>query len=88
MLLIACPYCGPRPHVEFDYGGDATVRRPDPATVTDEAWDAYIFLRDNPKGPHLELWQHASGCRAFIAVRRDTVTHEITATAPVGPTTP
>ena len=27
-MLIPCPFCGPREHAEFAYGGDATVRRP------------------------------------------------------------
>src|SRR5689334_7096065 len=54
MLLIPCPYGGPRDHAEFTYGGDATVRRPEPATASAGAWAAYIYLRDNPKGPRLE----------------------------------
>ena len=83
MLLIPCPWCGPRDHVEFVYGGDAAARRPaDPAAMTDEAWNAYIYLRDNPCGPHRELWQHHAGCRRWIAVLRDTKTHEINATDP------
>jgi heterotetrameric sarcosine oxidase delta subunit len=81
MLLIICPYCGPRDQVEFSYGGDATVTRPDPTIVSDEDWAAYMYLRDNPKGPHLEFWQHHAGCRAWIKVLRDTLTHEITGTA-------
>src|SRR5690348_859280 len=28
MMLIPCPWCGPRNQIEFAYGGDATVRRP------------------------------------------------------------
>lgn len=77
MLLIRCPYCGPRPETEFVYGGDATVARPDPATATDEEWAEYIYLRDNPKGPHRELWFHSAGCHSWIEVERDTVTHAI-----------
>jgi heterotetrameric sarcosine oxidase delta subunit len=53
MLLIPCPFCGPRDHVEFSYGGDATLTRPE-AAAPDAAWIDYIYLRDNPKGPHLE----------------------------------
>jgi methylglutamate dehydrogenase subunit B len=30
MLLIPCPWCGPRNQIEFTYGGDASVRRPAP----------------------------------------------------------
>jgi heterotetrameric sarcosine oxidase delta subunit len=81
MMLITCPYCGPRGHTEFTYGGDAAVKRPDPATVSDADWAAYVYLRDNPKGPHVELWQHHAGCRAWIKVARDTLTHEIKGTA-------
>ena len=25
MLLIPCPWCGPRPQTDFTYGGDGTV---------------------------------------------------------------
>ena len=28
MLLIACPYCGERPEIEFTYGGEAHLARP------------------------------------------------------------
>jgi len=29
MLLIPCPWCGPRSQIEFTYGGDATDMEPD-----------------------------------------------------------
>ncbi|MBY0437950.1 MAG: sarcosine oxidase subunit delta [Burkholderiales bacterium] len=78
MLLIACPYCGPRDQVEYSYGGDANVRRPaDPSASTDAEWSAYLNERGNPAGEHDELWQHAMGCRRWIAVRRNTLTHEV-----------
>ena len=77
MILIACPHCGPRAHIEFTYGGDATVVRPDPASASSKEWLDHIYLRDNPRGPHLEWWQHSSGCRAWIKVRRDTASHEV-----------
>jgi heterotetrameric sarcosine oxidase delta subunit len=76
MLIINCPHCGPRDHTEFSYGGDATVKRPaDGASV--ETWFEYVYLRDNPRGPHKELWQHVQGCRAWLEVTRDTLTHAI-----------
>ena len=28
MLLITCPYCGPRPEIEFRCGGEAHIARP------------------------------------------------------------
>ena len=77
MLLIPCPWCGPRAQTEFTYIGDATVDRPDPATASDDDWLAHIYLRDNPKGMHDELWHHAGGCRRHLKVRRDTTTHAI-----------
>ena len=80
MLLIPCPYCGPRDYTEFTYGGDANVRRPaDPDALTDEQWAQYVYLRDNPRGLHDELWQHSAGCRRWIAVRRNTYTHDVIA---------
>jgi len=77
MLIIECPYCGPRVQVEFTYGG-ADLPRPAPDAPTD-AWFAYVYLRDNPKGPHAELWQHSAGCRTWLRVRRDTRTHDVLA---------
>lgn len=83
MLLIRCPWCGERDHLEFTYGGDGTVRRPDPEAPL-AAWHDYVYLRDNPKGPHVELWQHTAGCRQWIQVARDTVSHAIAETGPAG----
>ncbi len=83
MLLIDCPHCGPRDETEFTYGGDATVTRPDPARADTAAWHAYVYERDNPKGPHAELWYHGVACRRWLRVTRDTATHTIIAVAPV-----
>ena len=78
MLLIRCPWCGPRDHTEFVYGGDATAKRPaDPLVTSDEEWFAYIYLRDNPKGPHTEYWQHVLGCRRWFKLTRNTATNEL-----------
>ncbi len=76
MLIIRCPICGPRDHTEFVYEGDATVVYPE-LDAAPEAWCEAVFLRTNPKGPHLELWHHTQGCRSVLIVERDTVTHEI-----------
>jgi sarcosine oxidase subunit delta len=82
MIRISCPYCGLRDHAEFTYIGDATKVRPPIGTeAADRApWHDYVYLRDNPRGPHLELWQHSNGCRAFVKVLRDTYSHEVLAT--------
>ncbi|MFF4573958.1 sarcosine oxidase subunit delta family protein [Streptomyces sp. NPDC001410] len=80
MLLIPCPWCGPRDEAEFHYGGQAHVPYPeDPAALTDEEWARYLFFRDNPKGPFAERWSHAAGCRRWFNAVRDTATNEILA---------
>lgn len=85
MLLIACPWCGPRAEIEFRYGGEAGIVRPaDPAAADDAAWAGYLFMRANPKGALRERWQHEAGCRRWMIVERDTVTHRIAAVAPIG----
>jgi methylglutamate dehydrogenase subunit B len=80
MLLIPCPWCGPRNQVEFTYGGDATAKRPSPDAPA-ETWFEFVYLRANPRGPHEELWHHGSGCRQWFKVLRDTRTHDIIASA-------
>ena len=78
MLLISCPWCGPRDEVEFRYGGQAHIAYPaDPRALEDAAWAEFVFMRDNPKGPFRERWRHSSGCRRWFNVERDTVTNRI-----------
>ena len=85
MMLIPCPWCGPRPETEFTYGEDAVPVRPaDPAAVSDQEWTDYVYFRENPKGLHKELWFHGAGCHHWFVVERDTVTHEIVAAYPPG----
>jgi len=85
VLLIPCPYCGPRPEIEFRCGGEAHITRPkDPAKVDDAAWGDYLFLRTNPKGVHAERWVHTHGCRRWFNALRDTLSERILATYAVG----
>ena len=77
MLIIDCPFCGPRDHSEFSYGEDASISYPDVDNLDLEAWYEAVFERENPRGPHLEKWHHQQGCRMWLVVERDTVTHEI-----------
>ncbi len=65
------------------YGGDAGVVRP-ADDASEAAWFDYVYLRDNPSGPHLELWLHSAGCRSWFKVRRDTRTHDILASSRLG----
>lgn len=77
MLRIPCPVCGVRDETEFVYREDASVRRPEPSEMDPTAWHDAVFLRDNPRGRHLEYWHHVHGCREIVVVERDTHTHEI-----------
>ncbi len=79
MLLIPCPWCGPREEGEFAPGGEGHIRRPEPQAASDQDWAEYLYYRTNPKGLHFERWVHAAGCRRWFNVARDTVTHEIRA---------
>ena len=75
--LIRCPHCGPRPKEEFTIRG-AALARPAPEDGP-EAWFRFVYLLDNPRGPHDEHWHHTGGCRRWLVVTRDTVTHETAA---------
>ena len=85
MLILDCPFCGPRYHSEFLYGGDAGRRRPAHDDPDAARWTDYVFLRDNPRGRHVEYWQHVHGCRAWLRVTRDTATHEVLAVTAARP---
>jgi heterotetrameric sarcosine oxidase delta subunit len=85
MLLIACPWCGPRAEEEFTCGGEAHIARPaDPAAASDADWAGYVFMRRNPKGLHYERWCHSHGCRRWFHVARDTATNAIQAVYRIG----
>lgn len=85
MLLIACPYCGPRDETEFVYGGEAHLVMPiGPETVSDAAWADYLYMRSNPKGAHRERWVHAHGCRRWFNVVRDTTSETVVAVYALG----
>lgn len=78
MLVIDCPFCGPRDEREFTYCGPAAPRRPDdPEALSDSDWVDYLVVPVNQLGPVWEYWWHARGCGGWVRVRRDTVTHEI-----------
>ena len=42
-----------------------------------EEWVQAIFFRENIYGRQIETWHHSSGCRMWLKVERDTLTHEI-----------
>jgi sarcosine oxidase subunit delta len=85
MLVIACPWCGPRDESDFLHGGEAHIVRPaEPDTLSDEQWADYLFNRSNVRGLHREQWMHAAGCRRWFNVERDTVTYKIKSVYKIG----
>jgi len=77
MPRLPCPHCGPRDAGEFVLGGGDRPHPADPAALDDAAWTDFVHNRTNPEGPGVELWYHAGGCRRWIRVERNTLTHEI-----------
>lgn len=90
MLLIRCPYCEEdRPELEFRHAGEAHLVRPTAAEeVDDETFEAFLFLRDNPKGPTFERWRHVHGCGRFFNAVRDTVSDRFVVTYKAGEAKP
>jgi sarcosine oxidase subunit delta len=89
MLLIPCPWCGPRSEVEFRHAGQAHMARPaDPRSVSDKEWADFLYNRENPRGRHAERWRHIHGCGRFFNCVRDTVTDRIFATYKPGESRP
>jgi sarcosine oxidase subunit delta len=90
MILIDCPYCEePRPEIEFSYGGEAHIARPEnPSALSDEEWERFLHIRSNPRGPHRERWHHAFGCGRFFNAIRDTVSDRIVVTYKAGEPAP
>lgn len=83
MLLITCPYCGPRPEIEFRNMGHAHIARP-PITCTDAEWAEFLYIRHNPKGLIAERWRHVHGCARFFNAVRDTVSDKSVVSYKVG----
>ncbi len=82
MLYLTCPYCGAHAcETELAPGGEAHLKREGPESP-DAAFEAYLFLRQNPKGVHFERWRHAHGCGKWFHAARCTVTLEVFGTYP------
>ncbi len=86
MLLIRCPYCEQdRAEVEFSNAGEAHIERPtDPSALSDEDWEAFLYLRSNPRGTHFERWYHIHGCARYFNAVRDTVSDKFILTYAAG----
>lgn len=77
MQQINCPWCGLRDEIEFTCAGELISRPEDALAASDKDWVDYLYLRQNQKGVHTEVWRHTIGCRQWFQVDRDTVTHKI-----------
>ncbi|MGI8876269.1 MAG: sarcosine oxidase subunit delta [Egibacteraceae bacterium] len=76
MILLPCPWCGPRNVSEFRYVGEPR-RRPDVATTTPQQWRAYLYNHTNAAGWVREQWFHRAGCRQYFGAERHTITDEV-----------
>ena len=86
MLLIRCPYCEEeRPELEFRNSGEAHIARStDMASISDDDFEKFFFIRSNPKGVIFERWRHVHGCARFFNAARDTVTDKFVVTYRAG----
>ncbi|MEI8057019.1 MAG: sarcosine oxidase subunit delta [Actinomycetes bacterium] len=87
MLVIDCPYCGPRNSTEFRHAGEAGKSR-DVANSTPAEWRRYLYEFNNPLGWVREHWFHSSGCRRYISSERHTGNNEVRWVVPFGTPAP
>ena len=88
MLTLTCPYCGVHAdETELAPGGEAHLKRFGPGS-DDEAFEDYLFKRENLKGMHFERWRHAYGCGKWFLAARCTATLEVFGTYPAQTTEP
>ncbi len=77
MLILTCPYCGvDADETELTAGGEAHLTR-ETVGADDDAFEAYLFMRENPKGLHFERWRHTYGCGKWFHAARCTTTLEV-----------
>jgi len=82
MLLLECPYCGiAADETELSPGGQAHLKRFGPG-ASDEDFEHYLFMRENPRGVHFERWRHVYGCGKWFHAARCTTTLEVFGTYP------
>ncbi|MGI9406933.1 MAG: sarcosine oxidase subunit delta [Hyphomicrobiaceae bacterium] len=75
-MRIDCPHCGLRSIEEFTIRNEVKPDRPG-EDAGEDAYVDYVYLSNNPRGRNQEHWHHSGGCRAWLVVDRDTITHEI-----------
>jgi sarcosine oxidase subunit delta len=81
MHRIHCPWCGLRDHDEFTLWGDASRAFPALEAPRDD-WVRAVYDRANPRGETQEFFQHTLGCRRWLVVTRNNLTHEVLTVVP------
>jgi sarcosine oxidase subunit delta len=81
MHRIHCPWCGLRDHDEFTLWGDASRAFPALEAPRDD-WVRAVYDRANPRGETQEFFQHTLGCRRWLVVTRNNLTHEVLSVVP------
>jgi heterotetrameric sarcosine oxidase delta subunit len=76
-MRINCPWCGERAETEFRSAGAALDRPSAPTELDGTQWADHIYGRDNQPGLVRELWWHWAGCRQWLLIDRDSVSHRI-----------
>ena len=88
MLILECPYCGVKAEeTELSAGGEAHLKRFGPGS-SEEDFEGYLFVRENPKGVHFERWRHSYGCGKWFHAARCTVSMEVFGTYSAQTTSP
>ena len=78
MLLIPCPWCGPRDEIEFRYGGEAHIARPaDPDALDERPGPTTCSCAPTRRGSSPSAGSTQHGCRRWFNLLRDTVSHRI-----------
>ncbi|SHE63593.1 sarcosine oxidase subunit delta [Loktanella atrilutea] len=82
MLILHCPHCDRMvDETDLHPGGEAHLKRHGPEADA-EAFENYLFMRENPKGVHFERWRHVYGCGKWFLAARNTATLEVYGTYP------
>jgi heterotetrameric sarcosine oxidase delta subunit len=75
VILIDCPWCGPRVSGEFAFLGDNRAA-PTAGSADIVAWRRYLYLDDNRPDWTDESWLHVHGCNRVMRLRRHRSTNE------------
>ena len=81
MIVVPCPWCGPRNSADMRYVGESRPR-PAVSTASPEEWRRYLFMKKNPADWVTETWYCRAGCRRYFTAERHTVTNEFRTTRP------